>query len=188
MRLKIYLCSMIKMYRTTDSNGGTVTIKFGSNMYTWLQLERSTVTVILGLVLFSTKWKYNSYIDFCNTLWFNLTPYSMWLLFEFIKWSNSTQYCHSAAACDLLHYNKVIMSVMTSQITSLTIVYSTVNSGRDKRKHQSFTSLAFVRGIHQWPVNSPHKGPVRRKMFWFDDVIMIWCIVSTNLVSGISET
>ena len=34
-------------------------------------------------------------------------------------------------------------------------------------------SLTFVRGIHQWPVNSPHKWPVTRKMFPFDDVI-IW--------------
>ena len=33
-------------------------------------------------------------------------------------------------------------------------------------------SLAFVRGIHRWPVNSQHKGPVTWKMFPFDDVIM----------------
>ena len=71
------------------------------------------------------------------------------------------------------HYNDVIMSAMASQITSLTIVYSTVYSGTDQRKHQSSASLAFVRGIHRWPVNSPHKGPVTRKMFSFDDVIMI---------------
>ena len=37
------------------------------------------------------------------------------------------------------------MGVMASQITSLTIVYSTVYSGEDQRKHQSSTSLAFVR-------------------------------------------
>ena len=49
---------------------------------------------------------------------------------------------------------------MASQITSLTIVYSNVHSGADQRKHQSSASLAFVRGIHRWPVNSPHKGPV----------------------------
>ena len=36
----------------------------------------------------------------------------------------------------------------------------------------SSTSLAFARGIHWWPVNSPHKGSVTRKMFPFDDVIM----------------
>ena len=33
-------------------------------------------------------------------------------------------------------------------------------------------SLAFVWGIHRWPANSPHKGPVTRKMFPFDDVII----------------
>ena len=61
---------------------------------------------------------------------------------------------------------------MASQITSLTIVYSTVYSGVDEGKHQSSASLAFVWGIRQWQVNSPHKWPVTQKMFPFDDVIM----------------
>ena len=65
------------------------------------------------------------------------------------------------------------MGAMASQITSLTIVYSTVISGSDQRKHQSPASLAFVRRNHRWPVNSPHKWPVTRKMFPFDDAIMI---------------
>ena len=73
------------------------------------------------------------------------------------------------------HYSEVIMGPIASQITSLTIVYSTVYSDADQRKHQSSASLAFVRGIHRWPVNSPHKGPVTRKMFPFDDVIMYFC-------------
>ena len=64
------------------------------------------------------------------------------------------------------------MGTMASQITSLIIVYSTVYSGADQRKHQSSASLAFVRGIHRWPVNSPHKWPVTRKMFPFDDVML----------------
>ena len=64
------------------------------------------------------------------------------------------------------------MTTMTSQITRLTVVYSIVYSDADQRKHQSSASLAFVRGIHRWPVNSPHKGPVPRKFFPFDDVIM----------------
>ena len=64
------------------------------------------------------------------------------------------------------------MDAIASQITSLTIVYSTVYSDADQRKHQSSASLAFRR-IHRWPVNSPHKWPVTRKMFPFDDVIMI---------------
>ena len=64
------------------------------------------------------------------------------------------------------------MSTIASQITSLTIVYSTVYLGADQSKHQSSASLAFVWGIHRGPVNSPHKWPVTRKMFPFDDVIM----------------
>ena len=73
----------------------------------------------------------------------------------------------------LWHYGDVIMSTVASQITSLTIVYSTVYSSADQRKHQSSASLAFVRGILRGPVNSPHKELVTRKMFSFDDVIMI---------------
>ena len=65
------------------------------------------------------------------------------------------------------------MNSMASQITSLTIVSSTIYSGADQRKHQSSASLAFARGIHRWPVNSPHKWPVTRKKFLFDDVIML---------------
>ena len=71
------------------------------------------------------------------------------------------------------HYNDVIMGAMASQITTLTIVCSTVYSGADERKHQSSTSLAFVLGIHRWPMNSPLKWPVTRKMFPFNDVITI---------------
>ena len=63
------------------------------------------------------------------------------------------------------------MGVIASQITSL-IVNSAVYSGADQSKHQSSASLAFVWGIHRGPVNSPHKWPVTRKMFPFDDVIM----------------
>ena len=44
------------------------------------------------------------------------------------------------------------MTAIASQITSLTIVYSSVYSGADQRKHQSSASLAFVRGLHRWPV------------------------------------
>ena len=74
-----------------------------------------------------------------------------------------------------LHYNDVMTDTMTSQITSLTIVYSTVYSGADQRKHQSSASLAFVRGIHRSPMESPHKEPVTQKMFRFVDVNMTVC-------------
>ena len=104
----------------------------------------------------------------------------------------------------VIYYNDIIMGVMASQITSLMIAYSTHYSGADQRKHQSSASLAFVRGIHQWPVNSPpppHKGPVTSnvenvsiwwrgpvtwKMVPFDDVII--CLPLThNPVDEISN-
>ena len=86
------------------------------------------------------------------------------------------------------HYNDVIMSALASQITGVSIVYLTVFSGADQIRHQSFASLAFLRGIHRWQESSPHKGPVTRKMFPFEDVIMkspldqlmAWCRQVTN--------
>ena len=82
-----------------------------------------------------------------------------------------------------IYYNDVIIGSMASQITSLIIVNSTVYSGTDERKHQSSASLAFVWGIHGWPVNSPHKWPVKRKMFPFDDVIMV--TINARITGGI---
>ena len=84
---------------------------------------------------------------------------------NYSSWNTRTRLSYS-------HYNDVIMGAITSQITSLTIVYSTVYSGADQRKYQSSALLAFVRGIHRGQVNSPHKWTVTRKTFPFDDVIM----------------
>ena len=75
------------------------------------------------------------------------------------------------------------MGAMAFQITNLTIVYSTVYSGVDQRKHQSSTSLAFVRGIHRWPVNSPHNGPKRGKCFHL--MTSSWIAVHTYRFFGI---
>ena len=84
------------------------------------------------------------------------------------------------------HYNDAMMSGMASQVTSLTTVCSTVYTGTDQRKHKSSAPLAFVRGIHRYPVNSPHKGPVTRKMFPFDDVIISlnWCNGALTVIYG----
>ena len=100
--------------------------------------------------------------------WFNLNPSVVWK-------PKQTGFPEAAirpsSAMDaLVHCNDVIMGAMASQITSLTIVYSTVYSGTDQRKHQSSASLAFARG----PVNFSHKWPVMLKMFPFDDVIVPW--------------
>ena len=80
------------------------------------------------------------------------------------------------------HYGDAIMGVIASQITSLVIVCSTVHSDADQRKHQSSASLAFVQGIHWGPVNSLHKWAVMRKMFPFDNVIMMqWIIMRMKM-------
>ena len=93
--------------------------------------------------------------------------YRVKVMTSWVKWYF---FAHTCAKRE--HYDDVKMGVIGSQITSLTIVYSTVYSGADQSKHQSSASLAFVWGIHRGPVNSPHKWPVTRKMFPFDDVIM----------------
>ena len=91
-----------------------------------------------------------------------------------------------------LYYNAVIMGAMASQITSLTIVYPTVYSDADQRKHQSSASLAFVRGIHRWPVNSPHKVAVMRKSFhlmtslWSPDMRIAWPFCVQRLAKSAS--
>ena len=86
-----------------------------------------------------------------------------------------------------IDYDDVILGAMASETTSFTMVHSTVYSDTDQRKHQSSVSLAFVRGIHRGPVNSPHKWPVTLKMFPFDDVIMRWatCQVPCHVVKSL---
>ena len=88
-----------------------------------------------------------------------------------------------------LHWEQngdVIMAVLASQITTVSIIYSTVCLGEDQRKHQSSASLVFARGIHRWLVNSPHQGPVTRNMFPFHDVIVTYLslIVAFYLSEG----
>ena len=83
-----------------------------------------------------------------------------------------------------LYYSDVIMDAMASQITSLAIVCSTVYSGIDQRKHQSSASLAFVRGIHRWPVNSPHKGRVTWKRFLMTSSYVEWILLDPTSVQS----
>ena len=85
------------------------------------------------------------------------------------------QFCQNESYYEAIawaHYNDVKMSTLASQITCLTIVYSTVYSRVDQWKYLSPVSLDFVGGIHRRPVNSPHKGSVTRKMLPLYDVIM----------------
>ena len=59
-----------------------------------------------------------------------------------------------------------------SYITGVSIVCSFVCSGADK-KHQGSASMTILREFHWWPVDSPYKGPVTRKIFPFDDGMML---------------
>ena len=70
------------------------------------------------------------------------------------------------------HYSGVLISAIGFSFTGVTIVHSTVCSGEEKWKHQRSASLAFVRGIHRGTLNFPHKGPITRKMFPFNYVII----------------
>ena len=107
---------------------------------------------------------------------------------DFLTWLMiGWRLCCEAIGCQfgksLLHYSDVIIGTMASQITRISIVYSTVCSGSVQRKHQNSASQAFVGGIHRSPVNSSHKGPVTvRKMFPFDDVIMVTWIFTREFL------
>ena len=82
--------------------------------------------------------------------------------------SSLRQYIHYTCS----HYSDVIMSMMASHTTGILVVYWNVCSGADKKNTKAPRHLAFVRGIHRWTVSTPHQGPVTRKMFPFDNVIM----------------
>ena len=77
------------------------------------------------------------------------------------------------SAMGFVYYSYVEMNAMLSQITGVSMACSTVFRRRLK-KNQSSASLSFVWGIHRSPVNSPHEGPVTRKMFPFDYVIILY--------------
>ena len=118
------------------------------------------------MILYSVEYIYNNYqllVSWGFCLWFIISS------------------CIVVRSFSASHYTDVIMGAIASQITSLTIVYSTVYSDADKRKHHGSTSLAFVWGIHRGPVNSPHKWPVTRKMFSVDEVIMAFRWTADNL-------
>ena len=95
------------------------------------------------------------------------------------------------AISELIHYIYVIMGTIASQITRLTIVYSTVYSGTDQRskKTPKLRVTGLCAGNSPGPVNSPNKWPVTLKMFLFDDVIMFngWflagcCCLQINVI------
>ena len=86
-----------------------------------------------------------------------------------------------------LNYGDVIMGTMASQITSLVIVYSTVYSGADQRKHLSSASLAFVQGIHRRSANSQRANYAENVSIWWRHHEPGKCYISngTNLIAPV---
>ena len=92
--------------------------------------------------------------------------------------------CVYVGAC---HYRDVLMSTMASQITSLEIVYLTVYSGADQRKHQSAVSLAFVRGINRW-IPSQRASNAEWVSIWWRHHVLSSCkktLIIFELISSI---
>ena len=147
------------------------------NRYRTSYISLVTYATDAGLenILHNISWRHNHYVNTANETQnrcmeiTSLIVLQSKALFTDSNWLKSSNGIRSLI---VKYYTDVIMGATVSQITSLTIVYSTVYSNADQRKYQSSASLAFVRGIHRRPVNSPHKWPVTREMFPFDDVIM----------------
>ena len=88
-------------------------------------------------------WRHKFVKNYHKLFWAKFANFELmiWMLYHHDPITVDTQLCAH-------HYSDVIMDTIASQITSLTIVYSTVYSDADQRKHQSSAALAFVRGIH----------------------------------------
>ena len=116
------------------------------------------ISVKLLIIRITPIWQYISKVIIC-------IGFSHLLIFlEFCRQSYRSALCYSSQITTLQwRHNELDGDV--------SIVCSTVCSGADQGKYQSSASLALAKGIHRWPVDSPHKGPVTRKMFPFDDVI-----------------
>ena len=109
------------------------------------------VIIVIGILIihwkmFSFWWNFHRWLRLKLSKWQlpvqpAMTISSKWWHFRFSFWHNLRQAQGSS------YYSDVIMSTMASQINSLTIVYATVYSGTDQRKHQRSASLAFVWGI-----------------------------------------
>ena len=143
----------------------------------------------VGIVPFENKngkFHFNKQINsiYPSTTGYNLMP-GQFIIVIWVHWTFNTKPWTSP--CRKIHYTDVIMSDMASQITSLKIVYSTDHSDADQRKDQRSASLALVRGIHRWPVNSPLKVQATLKMFPFDDVITLKKLFCWSLLLFMSQ-
>ena len=131
------------------------------------------------------RW-WRSLNSWSNYIGWGLTPYKLLSTHFFsatmILRKIYLKSCCGHVAMPLLWRHNGRGSVSNDQPAS---VYSTVHSGADQRKHRSSASVAFVRGSPRWPVNFPHKWPVTRKMFSFDDDTMLYELVNPSNATGL---
>ena len=123
--------------------------RVNKNSPCWCSFFISYTAIVINI---STQWNYSTLIDAVIAADINVAidiGAPLLLQSTTTVTAATTTYCSCCAA----HYCDVIMSAMGSQTTGFSMVYSTVCSGVDQRKHQSSGSLAFVRGIHRSPVN-----------------------------------
>ena len=81
------------------------------------------------------------------------------------------------------------MGAIASQITSLTIVYSTAYSDADQRKHQSSASLAFVwefTGIGEFPAQMASNAE-NVSIWWRHHAICLYLELFHNWISIINK-
>ena len=106
------------------------------------------------------------------------------LVFSVIR-INKTGFTEYKSSCQV-HYIDIIMTTMASQITSLTVVYSTVYSDPDQRKHQNSASLAFVWGIHRdrWIPRTKGSYTEYVSIWWRHHAIFDRCPYSKALVAA----
>ena len=138
-------------------------------------------------VLVITRWNMGTcHINQCNLrvidfhLYENISKYVLCHVLIISKHRNETYFtnplsCLSLESFPNPEYAFLFDTIFRSNLMLSLVKLHTLPTRQELcalSPHQSSASLAFVRGIHRWPVNSPHKLPVTRKMFPFDDVIM----------------
>ena len=123
-------------------------------LLTWDELKFRSCLLCFFFCLIMTFFGYIRHLVFIKFMAYFLTSLYhdfknnklnfMWLLI--VRWRLIALEGSRGINTVSTHYNDVIMGMMASQITSLTIVYSTVYSDTDQRKHQSSASLAICAG------------------------------------------
>ena len=102
--------------------------------------------------------------------------YNSQFIYQSLRQRNATLYIK------FLHYSDVILRTMGSQITSLTVVYSTIYSGADKKKSKLHVTGLCAR-------NSPVTGEFPAQRASYAENVSIWWRhhISTSLPLGLAR-